>query len=49
VVILAVKPQFLRSVAVEIAPHLPAGSLVISIAAGIPYAALTRWLGAGLR
>ena len=46
VVILAVKPQFLHTVAVEIAPHLSAGSLVISIAAGIPYAALLRWLGA---
>ena len=45
VVILAVKPQFLREVALGIAPHLAAGSLVISIAAGIPYAALTRWLG----
>ena len=45
VVILAVKPQFLRDVALGIAPHLAAGSLVISIAAGIPYAALIRWLG----
>jgi pyrroline-5-carboxylate reductase len=47
VVVLAVKPQFLHAVAVGIAPHLPAGCLVISIAAGIPYAALTRWLGSG--
>ena len=46
VVILAVKPQYLREVALGIAAHLSAGSLVISIAAGIPYAALTRWLGA---
>jgi pyrroline-5-carboxylate reductase len=46
VVILAVKPQYLHTVAVEIAPHLPAGSLIVSIAAGIPYAALLRWLGA---
>jgi pyrroline-5-carboxylate reductase len=45
VVILAVKPQFLRDVAVGVAPHLSIGSLVISIAAGIPYTALTRWLG----
>jgi len=45
VVILAVKPQYLREVALGIASHLSAGSLVISIAAGIPYAALTRWLG----
>jgi pyrroline-5-carboxylate reductase len=46
IVILAVKPQFLREVAAEIAPHLPAETLIISIAAGIPHAALTRWLGA---
>jgi pyrroline-5-carboxylate reductase len=46
VVILAVKPQYLQAVALEIAPHLPATSLVISIAAGIPHAALSRWLGA---
>jgi len=45
VVILAVKPQFLRDVAVEIAPHLAADALIISIAAGIPHTALTRWLG----
>jgi pyrroline-5-carboxylate reductase len=36
----------LHTVAVEIAPHLTAGSLIISIAAGIPHAALLRWLGA---
>ena len=46
VVILAVKPQYLREVALSLAAQLSAGSLVISIAAGIPYAALTRWLGA---
>jgi len=46
VVILAVKPQNLQAVAEGIAPHLPAASLIISIAAGIPHAALTRWLGA---
>jgi pyrroline-5-carboxylate reductase len=46
VVILAVKPQVLQAVAEGIAPHLPAASLIISIAAGIPLAALTRWLGA---
>jgi pyrroline-5-carboxylate reductase len=46
IVILAVKPQFLRAAAEQIAPHLPAGALIISIAAGIPHAALTRWLGA---
>ncbi len=47
VVILAVKPQQMRSVALGLAPHLAAsGPLVISIAAGIPHAALTRWFGA---
>jgi pyrroline-5-carboxylate reductase len=46
IVILAVKPQFLHSVAAQIAPHLSADALIISIAAGIPHAALTRWLGA---
>lgn len=46
VVILAVKPQFLRDVAMQIAPHLGADALIISIAAGIPHTALTRWLGA---
>ncbi len=46
VVILAVKPQLLRSVALNLAPHL-AGTppLLISIAAGIPHAALARWFG----
>jgi len=48
VVILAVKPQQMRSVALGLAPHVSAaGPLVISIAAGIPHAALMRWFGAG--
>jgi len=48
VVILAVKPQQMRSVAQALAPRVSAaGPLVISIAAGIPHAALTRWFGAG--
>jgi pyrroline-5-carboxylate reductase len=46
IVILAVKPQFLRAVAAQIAPHLAPHALIISIAAGIPHIALTRWLGA---
>jgi pyrroline-5-carboxylate reductase len=45
VVVLAVKPQQLRSVALGLAPHLPGAPLVISVAAGIPHAALARWLG----
>jgi pyrroline-5-carboxylate reductase len=47
VVILAVKPQLMRAVALGLAPHLQAGRpLVISVAAGIPHAALARWFGA---
>jgi pyrroline-5-carboxylate reductase len=46
VVVLAVKPQQMRAVALGLAPHLAeANPLVISIAAGIPHAALTRWFG----
>ena len=46
VVILAVKPQLLRGVALGLAPHLQKGRpLVISVAAGIPHAALARWFG----
>ena len=47
VVILAVKPQLMRSVALALAAHLAdSPPLVISIAAGIPHAALARWFGA---
>jgi pyrroline-5-carboxylate reductase len=47
VVILAVKPQQMRAVALGLAPHLAAARpLVISVAAGIPHAALARWFGA---
>jgi pyrroline-5-carboxylate reductase len=46
VVVLAVKPQQMRAVAKGLAPHLAAGRpLLISVAAGIPYAALSRWFG----
>jgi pyrroline-5-carboxylate reductase len=45
VVILAVKPQQLRMVALGLAPHLQGNPLVISVAAGIPHAALARWFG----
>jgi pyrroline-5-carboxylate reductase len=46
VVILAVKPQLLRGVALNLAPHLAeTPPLLISIAAGIPHAALARWFG----
>jgi pyrroline-5-carboxylate reductase len=47
VVILAVKPQQMRAVAVGLAPRLALSKpLVVSIAAGIPHAALVRWFGA---
>jgi pyrroline-5-carboxylate reductase len=46
VVVLAVKPQQMRAVAIALAPHLlQSRPLIISIAAGIPHAALTRWFG----
>ncbi|MGX4642884.1 pyrroline-5-carboxylate reductase [Massilia sp. SYSU DXS3249] len=44
VVVLAVKPQQMREVAAQLAPHLDA-QLVLSIAAGIRSADLARWLG----
>ncbi len=47
VVILAVKPQLMRTVAHGLKESLERSKpLVISIAAGIPHAALTRWFGA---
>jgi len=46
VVVLAVKPQQMRAVALGLAPALMAARpLVISVAAGIPHAALARWFG----
>ena len=45
VVVLAVKPQQMRDVAAALAPHLGAAPLVLSIAAGIRSADLSRWLG----
>ena len=45
VIVLAVKPQQMRDVAQALAPHLKAGPLVLSIAAGIRGADLSRWLG----
>ncbi|GAA4013621.1 pyrroline-5-carboxylate reductase [Actimicrobium antarcticum] len=43
VILLAVKPQQMKEVAAQLAPHLN-GQLVISIAAGIRSADLSRWL-----
>lgn len=49
VVILAVKPQIMAEVLREIAPALPPGRLVISIAAGVSTAVLRAHLPAGVR
>ncbi|MEQ1484106.1 pyrroline-5-carboxylate reductase [Methyloglobulus sp.] len=46
VVVLAVKPQILAQVAQEIAPLLQQHQLLVSIAAGINQASLSKWLGA---
>jgi pyrroline-5-carboxylate reductase len=49
VVVLAVKPQVLKTVAEDLAPALTAKKpLVISIAAGIELASLERWLGSDI-
>lgn len=45
VVVLAVKPQSMKSVCQALAPHLAANQLVVSIAAGISCASLEQWLG----
>jgi pyrroline-5-carboxylate reductase len=47
-VVIAVKPQHVRAVSSELAP-LIRGKLVVSIAAGIRLADLSRWLGAHQR
>jgi len=45
VIVLAVKPQVIKKVAQELAPALAHHPMIISIAAGIPLAALQQWLG----
>jgi pyrroline-5-carboxylate reductase len=45
VIVLAVKPQLMREVAVQLGPRLSAGQIVLSIAAGIRLVDLARWLG----
>lgn len=45
IVVLAVKPQVMKDVCLALAPALPEGALIVSIAAGIPCASLERWLG----
>ena len=49
VVLLSVKPQVIDAVLAEIAPAIDARKLVISIAAGVPLAALARRLPPGTR
>jgi len=44
--VIAVKPQDMSVLLDEIAPHMPADRLVISVAAGIPTALIERRLGA---
>ena len=45
VIVLAVKPQVMKTVCQALAPSLKAGQLVVSIAAGITCASLQAWLG----
>lgn len=49
VVVLAVKPQALNKLLKEIAPVIDGSKLVVSIAAGVPIAAIERRLGQGTR
>ncbi|MDD2222383.1 MAG: pyrroline-5-carboxylate reductase [Pseudomonas sp.] len=45
IIVLAVKPQVMRQVCEQLAPYITQQQLVISIAAGITCASLSRWLG----
>lgn len=49
VIVLAVKPQALDKLLTQIAPAIDEGKLIISIAAGVPIAAIERRLGKGAR
>jgi pyrroline-5-carboxylate reductase len=49
IVVLAVKPQAMGKLLVAVAPAIDHRQLVISVAAGVPIAALERKLGAGAR
>ncbi len=49
IIILAVKPQILDRVAREIADHLQDSALIISIAAGVPIAAIASHIGSSAR
>lgn len=45
IVVLAVKPQQMRDAAARLAPHIASVPLVLTIAAGVRCADLSRWLG----
>lgn len=49
VIVLSVKPQALDKLLTQIAPAIDRSKLVISVAAGVPIAAIERRLGAGAR
>src|SRR6266545_5846752 len=48
-IVLSVKPQVMDALRAEIAPAVDPSKLVVSIAAGVPIAAIARKLGAGAR
>ncbi|MCU1718641.1 pyrroline-5-carboxylate reductase [Pseudomonas sp. 5P_3.1_Bac2] len=45
VIVLAVKPQGMKEVCLDLAKHIGPQQLIVSIAAGISCASLTNWLG----
>jgi pyrroline-5-carboxylate reductase len=49
IVVLSVKPQAMDKLVIQVAPALDQRKLIISVAAGVPIAALERRLGAGAR
>jgi pyrroline-5-carboxylate reductase len=49
IIVLSVKPQVMNKLLAEIAPSLDGKKLVISIAAGVPLAAVERRVGHGVR
>ena len=49
VVVLSTKPQAMNELLDQVAPHIGAHQLVISVAAGVPIAALERKLGPAVR
>ena len=48
IVVLAVKPQIMATVAQPLSSALSHGPIIVSIAAGIPVNALQNWLGQGV-